>query len=64
MKDNKATKAQLSGEGRPLSSPISREMAQDPYLEATRFRNFAISRKLICGASATKANEATSNAAE
>ena len=45
-------------------SPILRDVAKDPFLESTHFRNFVISRRLICGASAMKAEEAAKNAAE
>ena len=44
-------------------SPILRDAAKDAFLESTHFRNFVISRRLICGASAMKAGEAAKNAA-
>ena len=50
--------------GKAPNFAISWEMAKDPYLESTRFRNFVISRKLICGASTMKAIEAAKDAAE
>ena len=47
MKANEATKNAAEWGGAAPNFAISREMAKDPYLESTRFRNFAISRKLI-----------------
>ena len=48
----------------PAISPIFGDMAKDPYLESTQFRNFGISRKIIRDKSAMEASEATSIAAE
>ena len=50
--------------GKAPNFAILWEMAKDPYLEPTHFRNFVISRKLICGASAMRAKKAATNAAE